>query len=377
MQIGLIQRAARLIGLGVLGVATGLGLCEAGLRLTGFQQPKLLAPQNGRHEGGPGANFVYQGHMIGGFVDFANPVTLNTQGFHDVEHLDDRAKTNTFRLMIVGDSYVAALSIPLEKTFFRLIENRFARQDPLGCASYEVIAMGRGNQAQQKEIEYITKFAPRFRPDAILLLLFTGNDFMENSLTTFKAAADFGLRFQHKIAPAKFSCFNRCLCLPRSRLNGLVAAAVTSFYAMHLYWFRDDIRPEDLISPELGVYRLPLAPEWEAAYARTGRLLEAMRNAAQAEGAMFLIACLDGPQAIGDVGPHLLEQRSQKGLILDYPSKWVAAWCASNDVPFCSLAPALQKLGRRAFWPHDGHLNEQGNQAIVEPLCDFVVSKIR
>jgi hypothetical protein len=364
--------------LGILGLVVGLLLCEIGLRLLGFRQPELLDADACLHHhnlGGPGSSFMYRGHLEGSFTDFANPVTLNQAGFHDVEHADRRTDPRTFRLMVVGDSYVAALSVPLEKTFFRKLEARLLQEDPLHCGSYEVIAMGQGNQGQQKELEYVRTAGPRYQPDAVLLLFFCGNDIMENGPATFKAAAAFGMYYKHVVAPAKAACFRRWLWFPHSRVNGLLAEAATTFYALHLDWFRNDIHPADLVSPELGVYRTPLSPEWQSAYVHTGWLLYELKAETRALGARFLVAGLEGPQAIGDVGPRLFLGGGSRGLSLGQPSEWLAAWCASNAVPYCPLASALTGLGRRAYWPHDGHLNIAGNEAIVAPLYRFVVEE--
>ena len=60
------------------------------------------------------------------------------------------------------------------------------------------------------------------------------------------------------------------------------------------------------------------------------------------------------------------------------PARWLASWCKTNDVPFVPLEPALHAAGqRKVFWRHDGHLNPYGNEVIVDPIYDLVVSQSR
>ena len=364
---------ARLI-LALVSLVITVILLEAGLRLAGYRPPDLLTAEARKtYRIAPHGSFVYRGYLEGMFSDFANPVQLNGLAFHDVEHATERGKADTYRLMVVGDSYVAALSCPLETVFHRRLEQRLQQGNPFGRSGYEVLAFGQGNQAQEKERGYLEQFGPVYRPDAVLLLFFCGNDVMENSPETFAAAGAFARTYQKTVGPKKLQVYNRVRILPRSRLNGLVAVAATQFYANHLDWFVDGVKRDDLISPELGVYRVPLAPEWERAYARTGDLLAQMKAEAARQGVPFLIAGLSGPQAIGDLGGQQVASGKAAGLDFSQPERWLAGWCGSNQVPYLALEPALAAAGKRkVFWPHDGHLTPAGNEAIVEPLYRFV-----
>lgn len=363
------------LGLFLVSLSLTALVAEVGLRLCGFEAPHVLTPEDRRqYKFEPGGSFIYRGYLDGMFSDFATPVRLNRLGFHDVEHRIERAATNTYRLMVVGDSYVAALSCPLEQTFYRRLEARLQRDNPLGRPSYEVIACGQGNQAQEKETLYVQKLGPDYRPDAVLLLFFCGNDFMENSPETFRAAAKFAALYKKVIAPKKLAFFDKVYRLRWSRLNGLIAAAATTWYANHLHLFCDDVKKDELVSPELGVYRVPLAPEWQRAYDRTGHLLADLKSEVAKLGVPFLVAGLSGPQAIGDVGQKQMMAGGGAGMDSLQPARWLEAWCKTNDVPYVGLEGALSAAGKhKVFWRHDGHLNPFGNEVVVAPLFDLVV----
>ena len=363
-------------GLLLFGLALAALAGELALRLVGYHPPAILtAGIKAAYRIEPNGEFTYRGYLTGMFSDFATRVKLNSRAFHDVEHPDQRAVPDTFRLLVIGDSYVADLSCPLETTFYRLLEARLQHANPLSRPGYEVIACGQGNQGEEKELRYITELGPVYQPNATLLLFFCGNDIMENWPETFLKAGRFGRLYQTRIAPRKVAFYRRLFVCPHSRLNGLFAEAVTTFYADHLDWFEPELKPGDLVSPELGVYHVPLDPVWQAAYARTAELLAQMKTECDKIHAPLLVAGLSGPQAIGDVAEQEMMSGNPAGLDPKQPATWLETWCRSNAVPYLSLDPALADAGwRKVFWRHDGHLNRYGNEVIVNPLYDFVVA---
>ena len=366
------------IGLVLCGLLMAALAGEILLRASGYQPPAILTPEmRAACQIEPNGHFTYHGYLTGMFSDFATPVQLNSRSFHDIEHPEQRAVPGAFRLMVIGDSYVADLSCPLETTFYRRLEVRLNQADPLGRPAYEVIACGQGNQGEEKEQRYITELGPVYQPDAVLLLFFCGNDIMENEPETFQAARHFALRYQRDIAPWKAALYNRLRVCPRSRLNGLLAEAATTFYADHLNWFVPGLTAADLVSPELGVYRRPLEPVWQAAYDRTGELLAQMKAECEKIHATFMVAGLSGPQAVGDVAEHDLLTGRTAGLDPGQPARWLEDWCREHGVPYVALDPPLKAAGwRQVFWRHDGHLNPRGNEVIVEPLFRQVVDAL-
>jgi hypothetical protein len=370
------RRIATGLGVALLALALSGIAAETALRFAGYRMPVLL-PDSVRatYHLARNSQFLYLGYLPGAVEDYATPVALNDLGFHDRDYSPQRPSPSTYRIMVLGDSYVAAWEVPLDETFHKRLEARLAKEDPLGRGSYQVIAVGQGRSAQEAEIEWLRKYGPVYKPNVVLLLFFCGNDFMENDPATFREASDFGLRYIGKVAPRKLEFFRKLMIVPNSRLNGLVADAATEYYAAHLDRFDATISPADLMSPEIGIYRNPLAPEWQAAFELTGKLLEVARHEAKALGARFVLASLSGPQAIGDLAPAILwKEVKDPAFDYDRPDRWVRGWAASHHVPLVELGPPLAKIGRRrVFWKHDQHLNSYGHAVVANLLYPALV----
>ena len=92
-------------------------LLELALRLEGYRMPVLLSDSvRGQYRIEPNAEFVYLGYLPGAVEDFANPVKLNTLGFHDRDYAAERPAPATYRILVLGDSYVAAWEVPDRKS---------------------------------------------------------------------------------------------------------------------------------------------------------------------------------------------------------------------------------------------------------------------
>ena len=220
-----------------LGVA--LGAAEIFLRIIGYHPPVILPVdiKSTYQLEMPYGHFVYKGYLPGTFEDFENQVVLNRLGFHDRDYPFARPYPSTFRIMVLGDSYVAANEMPLEESFHKRLEQRLTTEDPLGRHSYQVMAFGQGNTAQQKELNWLRQYGPAYRPDMVLILFFCGNDVMENSPTIFHRAQKFALFYMREIAPRKIAFFSHAYLFPRSRLNGFIAERLTDFYTQHFTLF--------------------------------------------------------------------------------------------------------------------------------------------
>jgi hypothetical protein len=374
------RRAGAALAAALCGIAFAMAAVEIALRWSGYRTPTLLDDSvRGEYRIAPGASFTYYGYLPGEVVDFANPVRLNALGFHDRDYPRERPSPSTYRIMVLGDSYVAAWEVPLDQTFHKRLEARLQREDPLRRGSYQVIAFGQGRTAQEQEIEWMRRFAPIYRPDVILYLFFCGNDFMENYPPTFAAASRFGERYIRDVAPRKIKLFRKLLFFPSLRSNGLLAEAAAEYYAVHLDRFDRAISRADLESPELGIYENPLPPVWAQAMEQTGKLLDVARKEAEQQlHARFVLASLSGPQAIGERGERRLwaEPRDPR-FDYDRGDRWVRDWAESRHVEHLELGPPLARIGRgKMFWKHDQHLRPEGHAVVADLLYSFLVRAV-
>lgn len=163
----------------IIGTFIGFFLCEAGLRLYYFGSFKEPLPES----------HLRQPHETLGWclrpdktafqqtLDYSVRVRFNSKGLRDVEHNYEK-NDDVFRIVILGDSFMEAYQVPLEKSFPRLLEKtlneKFAKK-------VEVINLGVGGYGTAQEYLYLKEEGLRYKPDLIMLAFLGCNDVRNNS----------------------------------------------------------------------------------------------------------------------------------------------------------------------------------------------------
>ncbi len=149
----------------------GLLLLEGAIRLAGFRPPSSRADRVLGHRYKPGASYQHVGE------EGRSNGRYNSKGWRDAEHAEARPAGVT-RLLVLGDSYVAAFQVPLDSTFHRRLERLLnARARP--GHRFEVIALGMdGNGTASSYLTY-RHHGAAYDPD-VVALAFVQNDPADN-----------------------------------------------------------------------------------------------------------------------------------------------------------------------------------------------------
>ncbi|MBI5822217.1 MAG: SGNH/GDSL hydrolase family protein [Verrucomicrobia bacterium] len=103
---------------------------------------------------------------------------INSHGFRDREYSFEKPP-GVFRIVVLGDSFVEALQVPLEKSFHKLLEARL--NAAAGARRFEVISFGMSGNGTGQELLYYRHWALRFKPDLTLVGIYWQNDIVDNS----------------------------------------------------------------------------------------------------------------------------------------------------------------------------------------------------
>lgn len=154
------------------GAAVAFFLCEVVLRILGF------TPVNTNTFDGnnlvifkPNHSFVIKDRC------FENTLTSNNFGFHSREYLIPKPP-NTYRIVVLGDSFVEAAQVPLNKTFFELLEQKLNEKKE--AVRYEVIPIAKSGHGTLMNLLFAREYALRFEPDLIVDAFIT-NDLQEDN----------------------------------------------------------------------------------------------------------------------------------------------------------------------------------------------------
>lgn len=362
-----------LVALGV-GLVGGLLVLELALRLAGFgPASSTLDPLIG-HRYIPHARYHWTG-------EGSSSGRFNAAGWRDVEHAELKP-AGTTRILILGDSYVAAFQVPLDSTFFRRLERELnARARP--GHRFEVIALGQN--ATGTTVEYLTyaRWGVRYDPD-VVAVLFVPNDPADdwkpvalNQSRPFYYEDGDSLRLDRSFAPlggaraweswiwlkshsAAWTQVRRALSSlrdrrrPPSRPNGEIELGY------YLKWNYDARLPADSI-PALRL---------------TGRILERFGRHVADDGHRFVLFVAGFPQQ--EDRALLAENRTNPSFDPDKTPRWLLSVGARTGFDVVSLSPdfrsASERLGRPLWFRNPagyGHWNSTGHEVAAGAMLEY------
>src|SRR5580765_5075747 len=109
-------------------------------------------------------------------VEFSTEIVINAQGVRDDQDIGPKAPGER-RVLVLGDSLVLSVQVPLEQTFCKQLEARLAAADP--AHRWRVINGGVQGYGPVKDWLFYRNVAEAFQPDIVMIVAFVGNDAVE------------------------------------------------------------------------------------------------------------------------------------------------------------------------------------------------------
>lgn len=373
-----------------------------------------------------------QGRWFNPLYEYDVDVQINNRGLRSPEAIDYDKPADVYRIIVLGDSYAEALQVPLESSF----SQQLAQQ--LGDAGLrtEVINAGVSGWGTDQQLLWLREEGARYQPDLVVLAVYPGNDFMNNympleyanfggvrkpffewqdgelALRNFpydkEQAREFARQFEEQMAqsaaetPAETDADAEAGAVSRNGLGDWLHAHSA------LYRYLDprirvvvpgaavQLARWGLIEPgqessdaaigaayipvTYGVYRQPPAPEWEAAFALSGALFDAVHSLAQEMGAETAAVLVTAPEQ--------MEPNRWLRILRRYPAMQTESWALEQstrraeelltaaNIPVVDLLPLFQRAAANGVQLHlsdDGHWTEAGHALAAAATGSFLI----
>jgi lysophospholipase L1-like esterase len=378
-------RSRRLLGglvLAGFGAALALLLLEAGVRALHLVPDRFWRPD-------PRLGTVLIPGASGWWTqeehEFVVPVRINAAGRRDLDRSLD-PPPGTFRVLLLGDSFVEAFQVPIEDTFARRLEQQLTA---LAGRPVEVVSMGVSGYGTAGEYLWYREVGRQFRPDLVLLSFYPGNDVRNNSPTlepTLRPVYAPDGSLDH-IAGGKGN--------PAAGRRGLLGRSAAYQYVRKLVLTRQPalaarladwgllqraaLRPVPMaqgVPVDYWVFASQPPPDWQDAWAHTEALLAALRDAVRADGATLVVMVVTAREQVypDDWAQIQATYPAMREVAWDLnaPERRVLNWCARNDVQCVPLSPAFLAArdgGPRLHWQYDGHWTPAGHALAAEIMA--------
>lgn len=380
-----------LIGFSIFGAVIVL---EAGLRLVYFAGEKEflgLRPMRStiKYYEHPSFGHAFLPDLSAWFVpetqEYQTRVDTNSDGWPDVEHTKEKPD-DTYRILILGDSFVENLQVPLDRRFYRQLETnlnaaKFSHQ--FDKEKVEVVALGRGNTGTAQQYLIIKDYGLSYNPDLIIHMFLTANDIKNNSavlqgdpyLPYFELVENKLVEIPHnRRSDRRFSSIKEKL--KNTRIVEIL------LHARQKYREQSDLTSADYPT-DYHVYDTTFNSGYQSAWEVTKELIIETKKLSENNHATYkLIVLANNEQVHSHVWSELLETYpAMKTADLDQeqPDKLLDNFCVEHNVECHFMLPYFQKHisqnpQQTTHHRYDGHWNEVGTNLAAEYLTDLLIN---
>jgi hypothetical protein len=387
----------------LIGVVFAVVLLEIGLRIVGYSSPEF-------YETDETLGYKLIPGMSGWYTrEGKSWVEINREGFRDVEHSVEKTP-DTYRIAVIGDSYVEGLQVNREEMFTNYIAPAAGSCDVLGGKQLETLTFGVSGYGTAQELLMLREKVFKYSPDLVLLVVTTNNDISDN-LRAFKESPIpyFELRNGELVEDDSFRgdhvFVRRSSALSRFGawlMNHLrFVQAYTDVHRVAKYKLNEwaaarsakpaaaTPQPATDVGYEPGVdnqiYREPGDDDWRNAWDVTERLIGEMNDEVRQHGAKFgVLLATNGIQVVPNADLKVAFAKKLGVADLTYPNRRIAAYCSSMGIQFIDLVPEMSAFAEKnGVYLHgfgadigNGHWNQTGHrlagEVIRRHLCDLV-----
>lgn len=354
-------------------------LFEAGLRLQagseaapGFRALFMPDPQTGyRLRPGAETRFVTN--------EFTTDIAINPQGVRD-RPIGPKAPGER-RIVILGDSLVMAVQVPLDETFGKRLERRLnaelaasasASRSASATASakaepapthYRVINAGVQGYGPVEELLFYKNVVSTFDPDLVLLTVFVGNDASEALGSAWRLSTS-----THDDPPAE-GTVTRLRRLARSSMV-LQMARMRLQVATERVGARVPERP-------LKAYLEERSDEIDRGLEVARQCVQQIEALAAGQGARVGLVLMPARLQVDDADYGRLAQMTREAggvMVRDAATTRFHEALAPLGLPMLDPLPAMRKMlpGPDLFFQSTVHLTPRGHEVMAEALDRFV-----
>jgi lysophospholipase L1-like esterase len=357
------------------------GVCEVVVRVFHLEEPRFIQRD-------PVYGVSHIPGQSGYWTKAPEPVyiEINSQGFRGPERPFEKP-AGTYRVVIIGDSYVEAFAVPFEGTLSSLLERRLrARGYPV-----DAVALGVSDFGTAQELILLEREGLRYQPD-LVVLAFTHND-LANNHPLIHSNTDrpyFRLGPDERLERLPFRMESRS----RGPLRDFLRRNLR-IYTFFPKRVREAVRQVRKNTAKDGPKRFqdhfelyptaqePLGREaWELTFA----LLREFRRTARAAGTEFVLLAVPYKAQVDRryweelVAEYPEVRKSDPDFEAQEPERLMEDFCRRENMRCLNLLPVFKKetaKGQELFGYEDLHWSTEGNRVAAEALQAAVEPIIR
>jgi SGNH hydrolase-like domain, acetyltransferase AlgX len=346
----------------------------------------------------PGASYVYR------LPEESVPVSYNADGWRDRLHTKDKPE-GVSRIVVLGDSYMSAYSVRFKDALSPRLESLLNTPN----RPVEVINLGVGGYGTLQEYLVFHAFGRAYQPDIVVLAMYLANDLKDNSYeissksegkSLKKTARPFldpevsapgwritpidyegALRRYEKHMRPPADPLQRLL--RNSTLLQLAQYALEALPQSKVASKNEGLGKDKKTLSRFGKYYCSQPPEYDRAWALTGRILQRLDREVRAAGARLVVMSVPSVQEVdADMMAEVVRDAPEKVCMENPPPyEQLAKLLQELDIDYLNLLPAFREAKRQTGVElfrrseTDMHWNPQGHALAARELAKALKSR--
>lgn len=386
------MRRVRTIAIGISSILLSFGLCILLLEI-GLAIAQVNTKADSQFVPGIGAMHIPHAYYRNTKEGFSEGY-FNSHGFRDYERSYAKP-SDTFRILVLGDSFVEALQVPLENSFPALLEKKLNENHPL--PKFEVLNLGQSGFGTADEYLRYLNFGVKYDPDIVILAFLTGNDFRNNS--RFLNVEEVGPYYVFDkdenlvLDRTLIDQYEKSLTLPQRVFQFIKRKSyLVNFISERLYLL--SFQSRHLAFEHLGsggalgeledtnIYSPVMSDRWKEALAITEALLSKFKNTIEENGQRFVLITLSNADQLDPEAQVHLKKAFGIPFDFEQPDRIIEKFATRERIPYLKLMPVFRDYHVRTgktlhgFGGREsGHWNETGHWLAAKKIFEFLTEK--
>ena len=316
---------------------------------------------------------------------------FNGKGYRGPEAAYDKP-ADVYRILIIGDSFVEAVQVDYEQTFYARLIKQLAQKNT-DKRRFEVVALGRVGWGTLQEYIYYQAEGVKYHADLVLLMFYI-NDVADNDPAFFYPGIN-NTNFDYVFEGDAVRLIDtNHQALPPNAARHLYNALPPLLQALNTarLLVRAFDSPAKIITPggvltrvhpQFYIYvKQPEVEGYAEGWRRTAWALTHFASATKANGSAFaVVSIFIGAEMIQNVAGWFPEQVRGWQWNADLPDQKLAGILAGSGAALIRTRSTFEQVASQAgsevykllFIPEDGHFNARGHETTAGLIYDWLI----
>ncbi|OGC47076.1 MAG: hypothetical protein A3A94_03465 [Candidatus Portnoybacteria bacterium RIFCSPLOWO2_01_FULL_43_11] len=313
--------------------------------------------------------------------EFSHQIKINSDGFIGKDYASQKEE-GVFRIVVLGDSIVEAMQVPVSDNFSSLLESGLNQSQ----MKSEVINLGVSGFGTGREYLALKHYGLKYQPDLVILGFTISNDIPNNYTEDEKDPSfviDEPAGFKKRIKSFLTDNFKL---VAYFREKSYSSIPLRNFLIKIGFFSRskraeENLKEVDDIPADYFIYSKEYPDFLRIGFEKTKYFLNKIKGATNEKEIKFLAVIFPTQEQIYEDIWREVEGTYPAMKNMDWdlekPNQMLKNYFEENQITYLDLAPffkkALPKLDERLYYKYDGHLNKIGHQLVGKILEEHIL----